>query len=489
VYTEPLDPTRAKNIVICADGTGNADVKGRGSNVFKLFEAVDTTSHLYDLSRCRQIAFYDEGVGTESWWPRRILGAGLGIGLKQNTCELYQEIARVYQPGDRLYLFGFSRGGFTVRALAAMIDCCGILVGSRYETRRALTRDVSTCYDYFLAAQGGSTRDFPSNFARHPRAGAPIEFLGVWDTVDAVGLSFKSVARWINGSVWRFKADVTRLPASVRFACQALALDDERQAFTPEVWAAAHNIEQVWFAGVHSDIGGGYPRQGLSLIPLQWMMTRAEARGLRFVESDREYYREHQIVADKVHDPRTGAAVAYRWKPRNVAELSREAGTPHVHITVFDRLAQAVEGYALYNLPEDVVIAFTSRADWEHLNPGAIHEALTRHAAILSKATALARPVILGGVWAYWLFVAGVLITLFGVTSSIWMALVGAVALVSAWAWSAATDRAMDRIFSSAWHKIRPSLRDALSRHAVSAVPQAPAGTAVTVGGISSPVV
>ena len=106
--------------------------------MFKLFEAIDTTSHLYELDVPRQIAFYDEGVGTENWWPKRVVGGALGIGLSTNVCQLYQEIARVYQPADRIYLFGFSREAFTVRTLAGLINWCGILKASEFHGRRDL---------------------------------------------------------------------------------------------------------------------------------------------------------------------------------------------------------------------------------------------------------------------------------------------------------------------------------------------------------------
>src|SRR5262245_4112335 len=118
VYREKPEIKFGKNIVVCADGTGNADVKGRGSNVFKLFEAVDTTTLLHELEVPRQIAFYHEGVGTESWWPERAVDGATGFRVGRYVRELYEEIVRVYAPQDRIYLFGFSRGAFTVRTLA-----------------------------------------------------------------------------------------------------------------------------------------------------------------------------------------------------------------------------------------------------------------------------------------------------------------------------------------------------------------------------------
>ena len=348
---EPPDLTRGKNIVVCADGTGNANVKGRGSNVFKLFEAVDTTSHLHDRGKPRQIAFYHEGVGTENWWPRRVLGGATGLGLAHNVRHLYREIARVYAPEDRLYLFGFSRGAFTVRTLAGLIDCCGVPQASAYATNKELTHAVAECYAHYKRTARAPSPNLDLNVKRHPRQKHPIEFLGVWDTVDAVGLPLLIVDT-INKRFLPFKFDVRGLHESVRYGCHALALDEPRQSFRPVLWSRAANVEQVWFAGAHSDTGGGYPRQGLSLIAMHWMIERAAARGLQFSEGERRFYDEHQMPADKLHDPRTGMALYYRWKPRDVAGLCAESGTePTLHISVLDRIAQGVEGYAPDNVP------------------------------------------------------------------------------------------------------------------------------------------
>ena len=481
VYVSPPDLAKGKNIIVCADGTGNADVKGRGSNVFKLFEAIDTTSHLHNMNVPRQVAFYDEGVGTESWWPRRVLGGAMGVGLKTNICELYQEIARVYEPGDRLYLFGFSRGAFTVRALAGLIDCCGILVGSTYMTKRQLMKAARCCFDEFVR-HGDDDRGRDERLPRHDHV--KIEFIGVWDTVDAVGLSFKPLATWINRHLSPFKPEVHALPKSVRYACQALALDDERAAFTPEVWSPGENIEQVWFAGVHSDIGGGYPRQGLSLIALDWMMERAQARGLRFVVSDQLYYDEHQIVADKLHDARAGAAVYYRWRPRDVTALCGAGVRPHVHVSVFDRLVQGVDGYAPMNIPASVVINFTERRDWKHLDPSAVQNVLHQNADVFLAARQQARPVIKGGVRAYWAFILATLALLagggealawylggaswptdvMGIAQQFRLLIAGEVLLAVAYSWSLATDLRLDWIFSGMWHGIRPPLAKAFTR-------------------------
>lgn len=123
-----------KNIVICSDGTGNTAIKGRGTNVFKLYEAGDLEGHKTNRALTRQIAFYDDGVGTGRLRVWRLLSGALGWGLSRNVRQLYADLARTYDPGDQIFLFGFSRGAFTVRTLAGFMATCGIVDRARCPT-------------------------------------------------------------------------------------------------------------------------------------------------------------------------------------------------------------------------------------------------------------------------------------------------------------------------------------------------------------------
>src|SRR5262245_8125392 len=138
--------TMAKNIVICSDGTGNSAIKGRGTNVFKLFEAIDLTGHQTNPQLTPQVALYDDGVGTEDFKPLKIFSGATGFGLSRNVRQLYKELARIYDPGDRIFLFGFSRGAFTVRTLADLIAHCGILAVEKLSTADELERMVRQTY-------------------------------------------------------------------------------------------------------------------------------------------------------------------------------------------------------------------------------------------------------------------------------------------------------------------------------------------------------
>src|SRR5262245_8268612 len=127
-----------KRIVICSDGTGNTAIKGRGTNVFKLFEAVDLDSHRFDLSKPPQVAIYDDGVGTQNFVLWRVVSGATGLGLSRNVKHLYTELSRVYDQGDEIYMFGFSRGAFTVRTLAGFIATCGLVDPSKLKKKTFL---------------------------------------------------------------------------------------------------------------------------------------------------------------------------------------------------------------------------------------------------------------------------------------------------------------------------------------------------------------
>jgi uncharacterized protein (DUF2235 family) len=300
-------------------------------------------TNLMSVCKLTEQTFYDDGVGTEGFVLLKVLGGMMGWGLSRNVKELYTALARVYEPGDKLFLFGFSRGAFTVRTLAGMIAHCGIVDVSRSEfrTKAALDCVIKKIYrEYrkrYRTVLGkpirgeGTDKSFQFSHAHrvsHPEF-APdgrieIEFLGVWDTVDAVGLPFH-LPDVINEVFWRFKFPDPHLNKQVRHACHALAIDDERHSFQPVLWNEENGkpgrIEQVWFAGAHSNVGGGYPRQGMSLVSLDWMMRKAEDYGLRFLPEVRALYRALQNVDDKLYDPRAGFGIFYRWKPRDIQQL------------------------------------------------------------------------------------------------------------------------------------------------------------------------
>jgi uncharacterized protein (DUF2235 family) len=478
----PPLPDRGKNIVICADGTGNTTIKGRGTNVFKLYEAIDQNGHRTDPGLTPQVALYHDGVGTENvkWW--RILTGATGFGLSRNVKQLYEELARVYAPGDRIYLFGFSRGAFTVRTLAGLVALCGIPDLSKYPTNEALKKGVAQAYGEYrrkyaswltrlispptvwdAEAIAALRRRFSVRIPHFDPAGREegklIAFMGVWDTVDAVGLPLR-VARFWNRVIYAFKFPDRTLTEHVERACHALAIDEQRESFEPVLWdesrtAHPERIEQVWFAGVHSNVGGGYPRQGMSLVSLDWIMTRAEAAGLRFIPSERQYYQSHADAHDRMYDSRAGLGMLYRWKPRNVRLLCEANGVaPKVHRSVFERIARSTGGYAPGSVPPDCeAISTTAPA------PGATIDVLRtlvrdHHAGPASLLERAAGTLSVGR-WAYWSFFWSVMLmvlcTIGGIGAEAVRAGGGPTALVGGAGWRAAAGYAADGVLGAGW--------------------------------------
>lgn len=372
------------NIVICADGTGNHDIKARGTNVFKLYEAVDIHGHENDASRVRQIAIYGSGVGTSSFLPKRAFDSVTGFGFSTNVRTLYRWLVEVYQPGDKLFLFGFSRGAYTVRALSGLLSCTELLDPHGLSPSQ-IDREIKTRWSTFertLLSRGKTSNAAREQPTSPPQNRPPIAFLGVWDTVGALGLPFIDLTRPRHKYLRRIFFWVPwfgdNAPCEiVERACQALALDDERTTFRPELWKetaeSPGRVKQVWFAGAHANVGGGYPRHGMSLEALDWMMHEAKAAGLRFVESDSISYREHRDVHDKLYDSRAGLGLYYRWQPRRVVALCREQDIvlPKVHGSVFERIVLGTDGYAPLNIPLPCDVTWT-RTRNDHTGPASI---------------------------------------------------------------------------------------------------------------------
>jgi uncharacterized protein (DUF2235 family) len=266
-----------KHIVICCDGTWNDPDERAGGLVAPTNVARIAGAVAWRGGDVRQLMYYDPGIGTSSDPAARLLEGYTGHGVSANIRRAYRFLVQYYQPGDRLFLFGFSRGAFTVRSLAGLIRTCGILRRDAIsETDRAfaLYRDRSRA----MHPRAHAAILFKRTYAIEPVT--PILFIGVWDTVGALGNPL------LLGRISphnRFHD--TTLSSTVRCACQALAIDEHRRLFAPTLWhrqpeATDQLLEQMWFAGSHSNVGGGYADAGLADIALLWMAERARAQGL-----------------------------------------------------------------------------------------------------------------------------------------------------------------------------------------------------------------
>ena len=385
----------AKNIILCSDGTGNSGGKGNGTNIWRIYSSIDLTGFKERKHSVEQIAFYDDGVGTERLKLFKILGGGVGLGLSRNVRQLYGDLVRNYQPGDHIFLFGYSRGAYTIRTLGGLITSCGILEKNRFKDDKALKRCIWHLFRayrrsyaamltkpwYQMAKKFGihrKTVEFfrheygvtlhPKHYADYPNIDSsfsdkkglvPIKFVGVWDTVDAVGLPVDEITDFWNKYIYQFKFPNCKLSPWVSKACHVLSIDDERKSFHPQLFDERNEkhdgrIEQVWFPGVHKNVGGGSPKQGLAHVTLNWMIVQAEQQGIVFTEDAKQSFKGAANENAKLYDSRAGLAVFYRYAPRNIAQISRDNGlkAAHIHISTFKRIAARTEDYAPGQIPE-----------------------------------------------------------------------------------------------------------------------------------------
>jgi uncharacterized protein (DUF2235 family) len=270
-----------KRIIICADGTWNirdqidkATGKRHATNVTKIARSVLST----DANGIDQIVFYHDGVGTRRGLDK-ITGGAFGEGIQGNIRDIYRFIVYNYSPGDEIFLFGFSRGAFTVRTLAGFMNKVGLVTkGDDY-----CVPDLYACYENSVEPNSPEWIEAFKD-VRNPRPCPPIKFIGVWDTVGALGAPglLGQVSKWFNHNKYRFH-DVD-LNDHIQNAVHALAIDERRSPFKPNIWTRppqwSGSLVQAWFAGVHSNVGGGYVPDGLANEALHWMVEQAAKCGL-----------------------------------------------------------------------------------------------------------------------------------------------------------------------------------------------------------------
>lgn len=319
----------SRKLIVCCDGTWNQPeaieegVSCSPTNVLKFARALNAVNA---DARDSQIIYYDAGIGTANGIDR-LLGGMFGIGLSRNILDAYRFLAMNYHTGDEIFLFGFSRGAYTVRSLSGFINTVGLLPKADIQWLPLAYRYYRTKPDQRAKPRFARLETVLADNAdeyRHPR----IHMLGVWDSVGALGaptpLLQKLSRRYIG-------FHDTALADNVDYAYQALALDERRGPFKPDLWTQsgrAQEVKQVWFPGVHSDIGGGYAPERthadpdraaptLSDCALQWMMTIARRHGLEFDDA----YVARQVNAcatAPLHD-------SYSWPYRLLEKIGAKA--------------------------------------------------------------------------------------------------------------------------------------------------------------------
>jgi uncharacterized protein (DUF2235 family)/membrane protease YdiL (CAAX protease family) len=339
----------ARKLVVCLDGTGN-EIGSNLSNVVKLYRAVEKS----DVQR----VYYDPGVGTigrPGWWHQLavrvqgVLGLAFGLGLDDNVLKAYSWLCQNWRQGDEIYLFGFSRGAYTARVLAGFIRLIGLLNPEQ----------LNLC-GYALVAykNAGDTGRFAvaEDFARVTGSRmVRVRFVGVWETVSSV---LTPRARWLF-IPWPLTLPYTRNNDCVEIFRHAISIDERRRMFRLNHWpdpqpyvpdprrpdgVRPQDIRQVWFAGVHSDVGGGYPdvQSGLAQFPLLWMAEQARAAGLAL---DRALLAALAGKAPALGGapPRLADAVGAQAPPDPTAELHRSLTGPWWILEPLPKLARLKE--------------------------------------------------------------------------------------------------------------------------------------------------
>lgn len=266
----------AKNIVLLFDGTWNEPSANQdpeestNTNVRRFHDSIRLAAD----DGTPQVKWYNAGVGTE--WMNKVRGGAFGNGLDEHIIEGYAKLLELYLPGDRIYLLGFSRGAYTARSLVGFVRMVGLL-------RATEEQKLREAYDFYRSHDKGPNSRAACEFREVHSVEVDIHFVGVWDTVGALGIPLKLFKRF---NAERYGFHDLRLSHIVRNAFHAMALDEHRGPYSVTMWGpkspdnVAQRLEQVWFAGAHADVGGGYVAQPLANPPLRWMQRRAIECGL-----------------------------------------------------------------------------------------------------------------------------------------------------------------------------------------------------------------
>ncbi len=378
----PSRPPKIRRIVVFADGTGNA-FSHQESNVWRLYQAVDQTQG-------DQAVYYIPGVGTQSIKPLAAIDGATGLGVPENVRKLYRFICWGWEPGTEIWMFGFSRGAFTIRTLAALISHQGLMprrigglpvseadmiANSEYAWRSYRQKTTPTPFHshptiattrtllgvwwrlrkgHKRFEQARAELDLPGNAERRR---PPIRMLGLFDTVEAFGMPIEELRPAVNRLIWPVSFRNERCSPLVRNVRHALAIDDERQTFHPvrfdqQQLERGQSIQEVWFPGMHSDVGGGYPDDALAMIPLHWIATEAMALGLSLKQEAHEAWALRASPMAALHDSREGVSALYRYDPRQILAGHEHGGPPVLHHSVAVRVAHDPSRYGPVNLPD-----------------------------------------------------------------------------------------------------------------------------------------
>ena len=271
-------PRRTKRLVLCLDGTWNSDDGEKITNIVRIRDLIDPAFENPDGSEIwQQRVFYHTGVGTGLTQKDKIFGGATGAGLDENVRHAYRFLSSHYEPGMEIFIFGFSRGAFTARSVAGYLGSSGLL-----RPENCTRQTEQRAWQFYRTAPNERFPRDGRDLAELCFPDVRVRLLGVFDTVGSLGVPVELFANW-NRSRFAFH-DVT-LGSNIDYALHAVAIDEKRGPFGASLWQYPNHrsfdsVEQVWFPGVHSNVGGGYANAALSNVTLDWMLSRIEAKGL-----------------------------------------------------------------------------------------------------------------------------------------------------------------------------------------------------------------
>jgi uncharacterized protein (DUF2235 family) len=381
-----------RRLIVCCDGTWNTPEDESVTNVYRLHNALAPTDNFGNHQR----RYYQPGVGTMS---ARLLGGAFGLGLSRDVMETYLWLTTRYEPGDRIALFGFSRGAYTARSLAGMISACGLIDTTKMDKATVWSR-IKDLYNqgYRRTRQNPDCRE-PHGSRERPecrewRNGLsflwdsddceriPVDFIGVWDTVGALGVP--NYMGWLNFLDPAHLHDFhdLRLNPYIKYGRHAIAMDERRRPYTPTLWSgtyAENQVKQVWFPGSHKDVGGGHLQRGLSDCALQWMIDEAgRTIDLGFHKNVEDQIKPNPL--DVIHDDDRGVAGVLEplvdpmlkpWletflqpRPRAVPRIDPDTPDPCLHQSVYDRYQSPPVTTGPYR-PTEVLASGQTKTDIE----------------------------------------------------------------------------------------------------------------------------
>lgn len=353
----------ARHLIVCCDGTWNTSEQPSVTNVFRIYRALaDKDSH-----GNHQLTHYQPGVGARGGPMAWLRGGISGHGLRADIKNAYRWLTTTYEPSDRIWLFGFSRGAYTVRSLAGMVAACGLIDTYNYrDNDELIRRHIDQVYDLKYRK-----RDHPASSWRDCLAFSydpddtdeiPIHFIGVWDTVGALGIPDNLALLNLGDARERYTFHDTALNRHIPHGRHAVAMDERRGPFTPTLWHTRtlgpdQTCRQIYFPGSHMDVGGGHRETGLSDGALAWMIGEAQqaaaldGAGLAFdpdmldqidpkvTDVLHDDTRASMRLLAPLYDPIIGPLLQpfFQARPRKVPKIDPQDRNADLHETVFDR--------------------------------------------------------------------------------------------------------------------------------------------------------